>query len=184
MMNLLENLSLLSVIFSAIAAITSIFSFYKLITSQPKLKMYFHEGTSIKRINANKEFICVIRIENVRNVSTEIIGAKFKFPQQFNLLQKSEFAKRYEIKLPQDIKPPVDIVEPHRIIVYAEPIIHGCEVSFQPRGISPVWKLPGKSYIDFVVYGLSPMNTGEYEVICIVQTTSKTFKEKLRIRVT
>jgi hypothetical protein len=181
-----EFFSILTLIPSVIAAIASAISAYHLLTSKPKLRVLLNGEEKELTVKADEVYESTLRIINLRNVATELSRVIIKFPSSFKPLYSTspeitnKQLKRY---IPKDFSRPLDVVPgPVRIIAYPQEIIGDSEVIFVRKGVLP-WNLPGKGYLDFLIYFRTPTEYKNYTLEIIVQTTSKTFIKNLNIKV-
>jgi hypothetical protein len=181
---MLEFFSVLTLIISAIAAIASAISAYYLLTSKPKLRVLLNGEEKELTVGGDEVYQNTVRVINLRNVATELSGIIIKFPSSFKLLSSPspEIANKLKKYIPKDLSMPLDVMEPGRIIVHPEAIIRDSEVIFVRKGVLP-WNLPGKGYLDFLIYFRTPTEYKNYTLEIIVQTTSKTFIKNLTIKV-
>jgi hypothetical protein len=180
-----EFFSILTLIPSVIAAIASAISAYHLLTSKPKLRVLLNGEEKELTVKADEEYESTLRIINLRNVATELSRVIIKFPSSFKLLPFTppEIPNKLKRYIPKDLSMPLDVVPgPARIIAYPQAIIGDSEVIFVRRGVLP-WNLPGKGYLDFLIYFRTPTEYKNYTLEIIVQTTSKTFIKNLNIKV-
>jgi hypothetical protein len=176
--------SLITLIFSAIAAIAAIISTYYLLTSKPKLKILLNDEEKELTVRANEEYQSTLRVINLRNVATELSKIIIKFPESFKILPSPyhQVANKLNRYTPKDLNIPSDIVEPGRIIVHPTAVIHNSKLIIERRGVLP-WNLPGKSYLDFLIHFRTPIDCKNYKLEITVQTTSKTFIKNVGMRV-
>jgi hypothetical protein len=181
---LFEFFPIITLIFSAIAAIAAIISIYYLLTSRPKLKVLLNGEGKELTVRANEEYQSTLRIINLRNVATELSRVIIKFPESFKILSPSppQVANKLNKYIPKDLNIPSDVMEPGRFIDSPKPIARDSKIIIERRGLLP-WNLPGKGYLDFLIHFRTPTDYKNYKLEITVQTTSKTFIKNVGIKV-
>jgi len=175
----LSYIELISLVFSAVAAITASISLYLFFISQPRVKVVFNAGRKELKTGINEEFHTIIRIINIGNNATEVFKVVIGFSQSLKPI-KCSHEKIQQIKREvKDLEIPIDVIELGRFKVLAEPRVDGSDIIFERGGLCP-WNLAGKGHFDFPICGLAE-KPGNHMLVVRVETAHKTFIKSLHV---
>jgi hypothetical protein len=177
--------SILTLIFSAIAAIAASISLYHHFTSKPKLKVLLNDKEKELIVIAGKTYLGALRIINLRN-TIELFQVIIEFPSSFKLFNKDSLVYHDIVnRLPYeyyDIHTPQQVIEPGRIAIEASGIIIGSKIIFRRMGVLP-WNLSGKDHFDFLFGFTIPTEHKNYDIQIIVSTSTQTFIKNFNMKV-